>query len=154
MARPTSVEITRDSFDSAEAVALREALAADIAERYGRPDTEPGDKPTGTDLLVFLVARVDGTAVGCGALRRIDDHAVEVKRMFVVARERGSGVARAILTALEDEARAAGARRVLLETGSRQDEAIAFYEREGYRRCECWGAYAQSEISLCYGRDL
>ena len=104
--------------------------------------------------MVFLVARDDGVAVGCGALRRLDDATVEVKRMFVVPEARGSGVAVAILEALHEAARAAGATRALLETGPEQHEAIRFYEREGYERVPCWGAYASSDYSLCYGREL
>jgi GNAT superfamily N-acetyltransferase len=117
-------------------------------------DAEPGVKPSAADLDVFLVARRDGVAIGCGALRRLDETTFELKRMFVVVGERGSGVAKTLLDALEAEARERGATRMLLETGTEQHEAIRFYEREGYARCDCWGAYASSPVSLCYGREL
>lgn len=135
-------------------MSLRAALAADIAARYGGDDTEPGVKPTADDLLVFLVARRDGGAVGCGGLRCVDAETAEIKRMYVVPEQRGTGVAAALLRALENEARAARVTRLVLETGTEQHEALAFYERAGYARCECWSAYAQGELSLCLGRTL
>ena len=74
--------------------------------------------------------------------------------MYVRPAARGTGAATAILDALHAEARAAGATQAILETGTAQHEAVRFYEREGYERVPCWGAYATSAFSLCYGRAL
>lgn len=104
--------------------------------------------------MVFLVARRDGEPVGCGGLRRLDPRTAEVKRMYVVPARRGTGVAAAVLRALEDEARAAGMTRLVLETGTGQRAGMRFYEREGFTPCACWGAYADSPISRCYERDI
>ena len=52
--------------------------------------------------------------------------------MFVVAAHRDRGHARAVLAELERSAAAAGRRRAVLETGTRQPEAIALYTSSGY----------------------
>ena len=70
--------------------------------------------------------------------------------MWVRPAARGRGVARALLAALEDEARARGVTRMKLETGDRQQEAVAMYLRAGYEPCACWGAYAEAHDSLCF----
>jgi GNAT superfamily N-acetyltransferase len=135
-------------------VALRAELAAELHERYGG-DSEPGAKPTAADTAVFLVARAeDGSAVGCGALRALDDGSFEIKRMYVRPAVRGTGLGRVILRALEEEAAGLGASRVVLETGTENPEAMALYASCGYAPVPCWGAYAESAISRCFGRSL
>ena len=149
------MRIAAEPFDSPDAVVLREAQQADIRARYGARDTEPGVKPSAADVTVFLVARADdGTPLGCGALRDLGGGVVELKRMYTVPQARGRGVGRAVLRALEEEARARGFTLARLETGDRLPEAHRLYARAGYRPIPCWGAYAGSEISLCLERAL
>jgi len=148
------IEIVSAPFDGPDARLLRDELTADLHGRYGK-ETEPGVKPTAADLLVFLVARDrDGAPLGCGGLRRLDADTVELKRMYVRPVGRGRGIARRLLAALEAQAARHGAKRVLLETGELQHEAISLYGSSGYGPVPCWGAYADSPISRCFGRDL
>jgi len=100
------------------------------------------------------VADEDGRPQGCGALRLLEPGAAEIKRMFVTPDARGSGVATAILHALEDHARALAITTLKLETGWGQPDAIRFYEREGYQRIDNFGPYVGAEISRCYARRL
>lgn len=152
---PAEWDIQQLAWDDAIGVTLRTRMLAEVAMRYGTDDNEPGPPPTAETAAVFLVAfETDGTAIGCGALRAIDDEHGEVKRFFVAPDRRGSGVARAILGALEDEARARGWTRLVLETGARQPEAMRFYEREGYRAIPAFGHYAESPESRCYEKVL
>jgi putative acetyltransferase len=88
----------------------------------------------------FFAARLDGAAVGCGGVAFYDGYA-EVKRMFTRPAARRLGVAMALLRHLESEARSAGHSVVRLETGMYQAEAIAFYERAGFERCDAFGDY-------------
>jgi GNAT superfamily N-acetyltransferase len=142
-------------FDHPEAEALRAAQRVELTARYGTPDSEPGPAPTAADTTVFLLARdPDGGAVGCGALRELGDGVGEVKRMYVVPTRRRSGVAGAVLTALEAEAVRRGWTLLKLETGTEQPDAIAFYERHGYQRIPNFGHYADSALSVCYERAL
>ena len=133
---------------------LRVAQRVELTARYGDPDSEPGPLPTADDMAVYYVAFVDGEPVGCGGLRALDAEHGEIKRMYVVPGQRGAGVSVAILRRLEDDARARGWTRLVLETGDRQPDAMRFYEREGYHPIPRFGYYADSELSRCYERSL
>jgi GNAT superfamily N-acetyltransferase len=144
------------AYSNGEAQRLIAATLADLAERYGGEgdatpiDPAQFDPPHG----IFLLARLDEDAVGCGAWRSSGEHDAEIKRMYTAPEARGRGVARAVLDALEATARDAGKRRMILETGDRQPEAIALYESHGYRRIPNFGYYADEPGALSYGRDL
>jgi GNAT superfamily N-acetyltransferase len=134
---------------------LREAQRAEIDERYGRPDSEPGPAPTADDISVFFVAYDDADRpVGCGGLRQLAPHEAEIKRMYVMPASRGSGASRAILERLEEYGRQHGWHRLVLETGFLLPEAIRFYEREGFTRIPNFGYYAGEEHSLCFAKLL
>lgn len=152
----TAPLITEARWDDADGTALRVAQRAELDERYGRSDHEPGTPPSADDISLFLLARdpESGAPVGCGALRVIDAHSAEIKRMYVVPERRGTGVSVRILRALEDAARERGWTALVLETGIEQPDAIRFYEREGYSRIPNFGSYAASAISVCYARPL
>ncbi len=95
----------------------------------------------------FVVARRDGIAVGCGALLLGDDAEAEIKRMFVAAEARGSGIGKQILAALEATGSAEGVRVIRLETGARQAEALALYKGQGYAERGPFGAYEAGTFS-------
>ncbi len=141
-----------EPFDAPDSRALREELGTDLMARYAG-DAEPGVKPSAWDVAVFLVARDEaGRAVGCGALRALDDGVAEIKRMYVRPHARGAGVARLLLAALEDQARARRLNVIRLETGIRQPEAMALYAGAGYREIEGFGDYAGHPASRCFER--
>ncbi|GIJ79273.1 Acetyltransferase (GNAT) family protein [Micromonospora phaseoli] len=149
------VSIDHEPWESTDAARLRAAQRTELDARYGSDDHEPGAPPTAETVSVFLVARdPDGTAVGCGGLRFLAPGRAEIKRMYVTPPARGTGVAVAILHALEGEARTAGVRTLVLETGTAQPDAMRFYEREGYRRIDNFGPYLGEPLSVCYARDL
>ena len=81
---------------------------------------------------VFLVAWLDGAAVGCGALLRHDGATGEIKRMWVAPAARGKGVASRLLAGLEDAGREMGLRAIRLDTNRALKEAQTFYGRAGY----------------------
>jgi putative acetyltransferase len=98
--------------------------------------------------VTFFLARCDGVTAGCGAVRRLDESSAEVKRMYVKPQLRGRGIGLAILRAVEARARELGVSRLLLETGTAQPEALALYEREGYRRRRAYGEYRAESSSV------
>jgi GNAT superfamily N-acetyltransferase len=101
-----------------------------------------------------VIAKADGLAVGCGAFRMLDEVTAEVKRMYVDPAVRGRGVGREILDHLESAAHALGARRLVLETGTLQAEAISLYRRAGFKPIDCFGEYATSPTSLCFEKEI
>lgn len=101
----------------------------------------------------FVVAWLEGMAIGCGALRLAPGFA-ELKRMYVMPEARGGGVGRRLLAHLEGLAADAGRPLVRLETGIAQPEAIALYERSGYRRIAPFPPYAADPLSLFMEKSL
>jgi putative acetyltransferase len=147
--------VASEDWETPEGVKLREDQRAELDERYGCDDHEPGARPSSEDIAVFVMAREEsGRAVGCGALRLLDGNSAEIKRMYVVPEARGTGVSVAVLRALEKEAGLRGIGTLKLETGAAQPDAIRFYEREGYRRIENFGPYRGAPLSQCYARKL
>ncbi len=149
------MRVERRDWDDAAATALRDAQRVEIAERYGTPDSEPGLAPSAADITVFVVAEnAGGEAVGCGGLRDLGNGEAEIKRMYVRPDHRGTGVSVAVLNSLEEHGRRLGLRRLTLETGDRQPDAIRFYEREGYVRIPNFGPYVGEPASICYAKEL
>ena len=148
------IELREVAWDHADGDRLRSAQQAELAARYGRLDSEPGPKPTASDISVFVIAYEGADAIGCGGLRTLDERHGEIKRMYVVPERRGSGIASAILRHLEVEARSRAWERLVLETGEQQPDAMRFYEREGYTPIPNFGYYADSELSRCYEKRL
>ena len=152
---PEGSVLVHVAWDEPEFVALREAQQDELSDRYGEDDI--GRDMSGDGVLVAVVARLDGVAVGCGALRRaaeLGPGVGELKRMYVAPGARRRGVGRAVLLELERVARAQGLTRLVLETGARQPEALGMYAAAGYGRIERYGEYADEPGSICLGRSL
>jgi GNAT superfamily N-acetyltransferase len=151
----TDIEIRVARFDDPDVQKLVADALADLAVRYGGSGDDtpvaPSDftPPSG----VFLVAESDGELIGCGGWRSHGEDA-ELKRMYTAPSARGRGVARRVLAAVEESARAAGRRRLILETGDRQPEAIALYTSSGYALIENFGYYRDEPGVLSFARPL
>ncbi|MBU4538838.1 MAG: GNAT family N-acetyltransferase [Weeksellaceae bacterium] len=100
-----------------------------------------------------IVLYEEENAVGCGAIKLYDQSSAELKRMFVIPEFRGKGYASKILSELENWAKELGFESVILETGSKQLEAIKLYEKT-YERIENYGQYKGVENSMCFKKDL
>jgi ribosomal protein S18 acetylase RimI-like enzyme len=131
-------------------------------ERYGDQDITPVDPAEfAPPLGHFVVGYLDGVPVACGGWRAQDgpapDHEpgdAEIKRMYVSPSARGRGLARQVLAELEHAAELAGRRRLVLETGVRQPEAISLYRSSGYERTRNFGVYRDHPESLCFAKVL
>lgn len=141
--------------DTAEALALIQALDAHPNGLYA-PENRHGLSVAALldESVIFLVARLDGVAVGCGAVKFVNRDYAEVKRMYVTPRWRGRGVAQAPLKHLERLAHQNGFGLLRLETGIHQPEAVTLYERAGFSRCQAFGEYADDGASLHYEKTL
>jgi len=152
-----TITVAPEPFDSADARRLVAALDAHLASRYSSeqrfgPNLRPEHLEPG--LGTFVIARADGVAVGCGAVRRLDETTCEVKRMYVEPELRGRGVGKTILENLDTAARALGAKRLVLETGIYQGKAIALYRAAGFSQIDCFGEYAHSATSVCFEKQI
>ena len=155
--RGLSLSIGPEPFASSDAQRLIAALDAGLAElyppeqRFG-PNLKPQHLEDGRGT--FLVARDEGRAVACGAVRMLDQTTAELKRMYVEPDQRGRGIGRAVLDGLEAAARKIPARRLVLETGSHSPDALALYRGAGFTQIDCWGEYATSPTSVCMEKWL
>jgi GNAT superfamily N-acetyltransferase len=131
----SELEFRAERADAPTARALLDAYVADLRGRLGEFDETRG-VPAGPDEMtppagIFLVGYVDGEAVACGGYKA-GPQGAEIKRMWVAPQARRRGVGRRLLAALEYAARAAGHRRVVLDTSWGHSEALAMYRALGY----------------------
>ncbi|MGB3279774.1 MAG: GNAT family N-acetyltransferase [Pseudorhodobacter sp.] len=100
--------------------------------------------------VTFFVMRDTGVPVGMGAFKRIEDGHAEIKSMHVLAETRGRGLSKRMLAHLVDEARAAGFRRLSLETGVQPTfvAARALYAKAGFVDCPPFEGYAADPNSV------
>lgn len=104
--------------------------------------------------VTFLAAFVGGRLAGCGAAKRMPGGYGEIKRLYVDPGARGRGVGRAMMAALESDLRAHGIEIARLETGIRQPEALALYERCGYAPIPPFGDYREDPLSVFLEKRL
>lgn len=156
------MELRTAAYDHPHAAALIEQLQQVYRDRYGDVDATPVDPAEfAPPLGLFLVGYLDGEPVACGGWRAQDGPELEfqvgdaeLKRMYVVPRHQGRGLARVVLAELERRALAAGRRRLVLETGTRQPEAIGLYTSSGYQPIPGFGIYRDDPLSRCFGKVL
>ncbi|MGH3547372.1 MAG: GNAT family N-acetyltransferase [Pseudonocardiaceae bacterium] len=155
------MECRTRTLDHPDVGRLIAALQQEYVCRYGGEDATLIDvtefvAPRGT----FIVGYLDGMAMACGGWRAHDpgpDFAAgdaEIKRMYVVPVARGRGLSRILLVELERRAVAAGRRRLVLETGTPQPEAIGLYTSSGYSEIQRFGMHRSDPRSRCFGKLL
>ncbi|MBX2806716.1 MAG: GNAT family N-acetyltransferase [Hyphomicrobiales bacterium] len=134
---------------------LIDASDAYSAERY------PPEGNFATDLaglyapeIALAVARKKGFAAGCAALKSEPHGNGELKRLFVHPDARGSGLGGRLIDYIEALARARGVRRINLETGPLNVEAVGLYRAYGYVECGPFGDYEDNPYSLFMTKDL
>ena len=141
---------------------LVEEVQQEYVVRYGGPDGAPMedthfDPPSGA----FFVAFLRDEPVATGAWRTKEDvdalggtRVAEIKRMYVRAAVRRTGVGRVVLAHLEASAAAAGADVLVLETGLGQPEALQLYESSGYVAVQPFGFYKGYSTARHLGKPL
>jgi GNAT superfamily N-acetyltransferase len=153
------------AWEDARAAALRHAMDEDMRERYG---VGPGHEPAEVTAkraralavsrsqvrAVFLALLPDGAPVGHVALRMLGDE-WEVKRLLVLPGSRRLGIAQALLGEVERVAREGGARRIILQAGDQQPEAVALYRKLGWSPIPVYEPYIETmPNSLCFEKPL
>jgi GNAT superfamily N-acetyltransferase len=140
--------------DDPELIALVAAQQRELVEReLGAGAEQPPQYPV-RDGAHYLVVVLDGRAVGCGALQRLDERVAELKRMYVLPALRGRGISRRIVAALEELALAGEYSTLVVETGDFLPEAMGLYASCGYRRIPPFGEYADNPHSVCFEKSL
>lgn len=147
----TALHVALESVDQPDVIELIHALDAYQTSLYPPESNHLLDiQSLKAPNVLFAVARendTDHAALGCGAVVLLDGYG-ELKRMFVQPDQRGRGIAKAVMTHLEDQAARHGCRLMRLETGILQAEALGLYERAGYARCGRYGDYPVDPLSV------
>jgi GNAT superfamily N-acetyltransferase len=136
------IEFREGRVDSGDGRLLERAMEAEMQTLYDGLQIGNATMPAAGPAQLnppagrFLVGYRDGRPICCGGIKRLDPRACEFKRMYVVPDQRGRGVARALLGALEARARELGYAVARLDTGPRQPAARHLYESAGYHEIE------------------
>ncbi|MDQ1088299.1 MULTISPECIES: GNAT family N-acetyltransferase [unclassified Siphonobacter] len=150
------IKTQRESAHSADATLLIGEAVQELRRRYpGFEANEYAASEADQTGAAFVIARLDGVPVGCGALRPFETaDSVEIKRMFVRDAYRRQGISRQILAFLEQTARELGYQKIVLETGTKQPEAIQLYHVSGYHRIPNFGEITDETICVCFAKEL
>jgi len=148
---PEEITVRAEAADSLIAARLVDAMVTEMDQLYAQgPGRGVGSGASPSDFSpptgAFLVIYADGKPVAGGGLKRDEDGVAEIKRMYVAPEARGKGLGRRLLEALEDAARELGYARIRLDTGPRQAQAQAMYERAGYHPIENYNANPQASF--------
>lgn len=148
------IKIIRTNSENQDFKDLVKLLDADLSVRDG--DDHPFyDQFNKIDSIKYvLVAYENDIPLGCGALKEFTQKNVEIKRMFTLPESRGKGIASKIMSELEKWATELNYSKCILETGVKQPEAIALYEKLGYSRMPNYGQYSGVENSLCFEKKI
>ena len=148
------IEILRTDSSNTDFLNLVKFLDIDLAIRDG-DDHAFYAQFNKVDAIKYVVLAVEnGQAVGCGAIKEYNFDTMEVKRMYTSPQSRGKKIASRVLAELENWAKELSYKRCILETGNKQPEAIALYNRNSYQRILNYGQYANVENSLCFEKVI
>ena len=146
--------ITKEEPSCLDAINLMDELSEclqSITGDSGRSSFNPQDVSVSRSM--FVIARNDaGEAIGCGAIRPINENIAEIKRMYT--RVKGIGVGTEILSYLERQAQNYGYSTIWLETRLVNQGAVCFYESKGYHRIPNYGKYINSTKAVCFEKKL
>jgi ribosomal protein S18 acetylase RimI-like enzyme len=173
-ALPVSVAVEKiDNLSASDLADLCEATEAAVEEGGGfgwvkRPQRETLEKYWRGFLLVpgraLFVARLDGVIAGSAQLIRpprnneAQAFSAQLMSSFVAPWARGHGLARAIVLAVEEEARVQGVSVLNLDVRETQEAAIQLYQSLGYSHYGTHPRYARVDgqwvAGLFFWKDL
>lgn len=148
------MKVIRTNSSNNDFIDLVKLLDKELALRDGDDHAFYHQFNTIDTLQHAIVILIENTPVACGAIKRFDKASAEVKRMYTLPETRGKGIATQVLLALETWAKDLGYEFTILETGKRQPEAIALYQKKGYEIIPNYGQYEGIDNSVCFKKRL
>lgn len=148
-----TISITTANPSDEKVAAIIEELSINLYLRFGSDGKNSfTDWEYNNSKFVFVIANLDNQIVGCGAIRPISDTIGEVKRMY--SKFPGKKIGQSILAFLEDKAKEIGYTDLILETRVKNQEAIQFYQKQGYKTIPNYGKYIDRPEAICLGKSL
>lgn len=138
---------------SSEALKISGDLFIELGQKYGERFIEDYTE-VNHSLKYFLVLEINNNITASGALNEIDKKTAEIKRMFVYPEFRGKGFSKIILQELEKIALEKNYKKIRLETGVLQPEAVSLYEKFNYKRIKCYGKFEGDPHSICFEKEI
>ena len=102
----------------------------------------------------LYLALLDNRAIGCIALRKLDENRGEVKRLFVRPEGRGMHIASFLLRRIIEDAKAIGYKELYLDTIPNFSAAIALYKKNGFVECERYNDSPKELPTLFFKKSL
>lgn len=148
-----SISIKMVNPDDEKVLAITEELSENLYLRFGSDGKNSfQDWENENSKFVFVVAEINSEIVGCGAIRPIDQNIGEVKRMY--AKYPGKKIGQTILGFLENEAVNLGYTNLVLETRVKNESAVHFYQKQGYKVIPNYGKYTDRPEAICLEKSL
>jgi GNAT superfamily N-acetyltransferase len=148
------VRLIRTGSENRDFIELVRLLDAELAIRDGDAHSFYSQFNKIDNIKYVVLAYDNGKPAGCGSIKEFSANAVEIKRMYVSSTSRNRGIATKILNELEKWAGELLYAKTVLETGKGQPEAIALYQKKGYKLIPNYGQYAGVDNSLCFEKEL
>jgi GNAT superfamily N-acetyltransferase len=148
------LHLIRTTSDNTDFQNLVKRLDKELWERYDQAQAAYAVHNKIERNSTVVVGYWHKAPVGCGCFKALDDSTAEIKRMFVAPEERSKGIASGILKELCIWADQAGFKRVILETGIKQPEAIRLYTKAGFEVIANYPPYIGMEYSVCMEKRL
>jgi putative acetyltransferase len=148
------IQLVRTDSSNKDFTNLVTLLDADLATRDGQEHSFYAQFNKIDKINHVVIAFENQTAIACGAMKEHKPGSMEIKRMYTLPEARGKGIATKILVELEKWASELGHSSCLLETGKRQPEAIALYQKNNYVLIPNYGQYEGIENSVCFEKQL
>jgi putative acetyltransferase len=147
-------EIKRTDSNNKDFQYLILLLDEELHSRYGELQDFYSNYNAIEDNNNVVIVYCDKVPAACGCFKKFDPETVEIKRMFVHKNFRGKGISKILLNELEKWATENEFKKYVLETGTKQHEAIGLYQKSGYKKIDNYGQYTGIETSVCMMKEL
>lgn len=148
------IEVVKTNSSNKDFIDLVTKLDEDLAIRDGDEHSFYAQFNFIDVIKYVIVLYSEDIPVACGAIKYFDEDTMEVKRMYVLDDFRGKGFATKVLIALEKWAIDLKYKKLILETGKKQPEAIQLYEKNGFSIIPNYGQYIGIDNSICFKKEI
>ncbi len=148
------MRLIRTNSKNKDFIGLVKLLDLDLARRDGEEHAFYAQFNKIDKIKYVVVVYEKEEPIGCGAIKQFDNKTMEIKRMYTSLNHRGKGVASKILSELEKWTSELSYDKCILETGTKQPEAIGLYQKNGYQFIPNYGQYVEVENSKCFEKKL
>ncbi|PCH72897.1 MAG: GNAT family N-acetyltransferase [Flavobacteriaceae bacterium] len=148
------IQFIRTTASHSDFIKLVHLLDADLKIRDGKDHDFYHQFNSIEQLEYVLITYLENEAIGCAALKKHDTAIFEIKRMYVLEKQRGKGIASKLLIQLETWSKELGIYKCVLETGINQPEAIGLYRKNAYIQIDNYHPYEGIPHSLCFEKQL